>query len=487
MLLRWKSASLRSQLVAIIMGLLLLALAATGAGTLTLVKSYLQGQVDDKLKAAVALAQDQQSFDKLAQPNPSTPTDTAVPTDYSLTLYVPGLEPYPFGGSQSDRPAIANITAAEAKLRGNSPFQVKGTAGTNWRVVAIGVTANGQNGVVIIGLPLTPVDKVMEHAVLVVVGVGLLTLVLAFFIATWTVARSFRPLAKVEKTAAAIAAGDLSRRVEVDNPHTEVGRLGGSLNAMLAHIEASFAARAASEGRMRRFAADASHELRTPLVTIRGFSELYRHGALATKEDVAMAMGRIESEAKRMGSMVEDLLMLARLDEQRPLQLKPVDLQLLAHDAVVDTKASSGDRTIRLTGLDDASPTAAPVQGDEAKLRQVIGNLVGNALRYTPEGSPIELAVGVRNTPSGSVSVIEIRDHGPGIPETETNKIFERFYRADTSRTRETGGSGLGLAIVAAIVGSHGGTVQVAETDGGGATLVVSLPFHQESAELLST
>jgi two-component system OmpR family sensor kinase len=487
LLLRWKSASLRSQLVAIIMGLLLLALAATGAGTLTLVKSYLQGQVDDKLKAAVALAQDQQSFDKLAQPNPSTPTDSAVPTDYSLTLYVPGLEPYPFGGSQSDRPAIANITAAEAKLRGNSPFHVRGTAGSNWRVVAIGVTANGQNGVVIIGLPLTPVDKVMEHAVLVVVGVGLLTLVLAFFIATWTVARSFRPLAKVEKTAAAIAAGDLSRRVEVENPHTEVGRLGGSLNAMLAHIEASFAARAASEGRMRRFAADASHELRTPLVTIRGFSELYRHGALATKEDVAMAMGRIESEAKRMGSMVEDLLMLARLDEQRPLQLKPVDLQLLAHDAVVDTKASSGDRTITLTGLDGASPTAAPVQGDEAKLRQVIGNLVGNALRYTPEGSPIELAVGVRNTPTGSNSVIEIRDHGPGIPEAETNKIFERFYRADTSRTRETGGSGLGLAIVAAIVGSHGGTVQVAETDGGGATLVVSLPFHEESAELLST
>ncbi len=487
MLLRWKSASLRSQLVAIIMGLLLLALTATGAGTLTLVKSYLQGQVDDKLKAAVALAQDQQSFDKLAQPNPSAPTDTAVPTDYSLTLYVPGLDPYPFGGSQNDRPAITNITAAEAKLRGNSPFQVKGTAGTNWRVVAIGVTANGQNGVVIIGLPLTPVDKVMEHAVLVVVGVGLLTLVLAFFIATWTVARSFRPLAKVEKTAAAIAAGDLSRRVEVDNPHTEVGRLGGSLNAMLAHIEASFAARAASEGRMRRFAADASHELRTPLVTIRGFSELYRHGALATKDDVAMAMGRIESEAKRMGSMVEDLLMLARLDEQRPLQLKPVDLQLLAHDAVVDTKASSGDRSITLTGLDGASPTAAPVQGDEAKLRQVIGNLVGNALRYTPEGSPIELAVGVRTTPASSVSVIEIRDHGPGIPEAETNKIFERFYRADTSRTRETGGSGLGLAIVAAIVGSHGGTVQVAETDGGGATLVVSLPFHQESAELLST
>lgn len=480
MLQRWKAASLRSQLVAIIMGLLLLALAATGAGTLTLVKSYLQGQVDDKLKAAVALAQDQQSFDKLSEPNP------AVPTDYSLTLYVPGLSPYPFGGMQSDRPAIANITPAEAKARGNAPFQVSGTAGSNWRVVAVGVVANGQNGVVIIGLPLTPVDKVMEHAVLVVVGVGLLTLVLAFFIATWTVARSFRPLARVEKTAAAIAAGDLSRRVEIDNPHTEVGRLGASLNAMLAHIEASFAARAASEARMRRFAADASHELRTPLVTIRGFSELYRHGALATPEDVATAMGRIESEAKRMGSMVEDLLLLARLDEQRPLQLKPVDLQLLAHDAVVDTKASSGNRNITLIGLDGSSPTPAPVHGDEAKLRQVIGNLVGNALRYTPEGTPIELAVGVRSSPEGTLSVIEIRDHGAGIPEAETNKIFERFYRADTSRTRETGGSGLGLAIVAAIVGSHGGSVRVKETGGGGATLVVSLPFREEPAELIS-
>ncbi|MFJ4170125.1 ATP-binding protein [Paenarthrobacter sp. NPDC089714] len=481
MLQRWKSASLRSQLVAIIMGLLLLALAATGAGTLTLVKSYLQGQVDDKLKAAVALAQDQQSFDKLSEYNP------AVPTDYSLTLYVSGLSPYPFGGNANDRPAIANITPAEAKARGNAPFQVSGTAGTNWRVVAVGVVANGQNGVVIIGLPLTPVDKVMEHAVLVVVGVGLLTLVLAFFIATWTVARSFRPLARVEKTAAAIAAGDLSRRVEIDNPHTEVGRLGGSLNAMLAHIESSFAARAASEARMRRFAADASHELRTPLVTIRGFSELYRHGALTSPDDVSTAMGRIESEAKRMGSMVEDLLMLARLDEQRPLHLKPVDLQLLANDAVVDTRAASGDRTIRLVGLDGTSPAPAPVQGDEAKLRQVIGNLVGNALRYTPDGSPIELAVGVRTAPEGSFSAIEIRDHGPGIPQEETNKIFERFYRADTSRTRETGGSGLGLAIVAAIVGSHGGTVRVTETDGGGATLVVSLPFHEEPAEVLST
>jgi two-component system OmpR family sensor kinase len=235
---------------------------------------------------------------------------------------------------------------------------------------------------------------------------------------------------------------------------------------------------------MRRFAADASHELRTPLVTIRGFSELYRHGALATDEDVATAMGRIESEAKRMGSMVEDLLLLARLDEQRPLQQKPVDLQLIAHDAVVDTQASDRSRPISLTGLGADPAAPAPALGDEAKLRQVVGNLVGNALRYTPDGSPIELAVGVRTSDGGQpFAVIEVRDHGPGISEEDASKVFERFYRADTSRTRETGGSGLGLAIVAAIVGSHGGSVRVEKTDGGGATLVVSLPVRDDATD----
>jgi two-component system OmpR family sensor kinase len=476
---RWKSASLRSQLVAIMMALMLVALTATGAGTLTLLHSFLQGQVDDKLKAAIESVRQQQSFSQLQEQNPN------VPTDYSLMLFSPGLPPYPFGGSKESHPDISSITAADARDRQQAPFQVRGTDGGNWRVVALNVLdANQRSSVVVIGLPLVPVDSVMEHAALVVVGVGLLTVVLAFFIATWTVSRSFRPLARVEKTAAAIAAGDLSRRVEIENPGTEVGRLGSSLNAMLAHIETAFAARMASEARMRRFAADASHELRTPLVTIRGFSELYRQGALSTPEDVATAMGRIESEAKRMGAMVEDLLLLARIDEQRPLQQKPADLLLLAHDAVVDTQASDRSRAITLTGLGGAAPGPAPVLGDEAKLRQVLGNLVGNALRYTPEGSPIELAVGVRAAPDGTRrSVIEVRDHGPGVSDEEAARIFERFYRADTSRTRETGGSGLGLAIVAAIVGAHAGEVRAEKTDGGGATLVVSLPFLDEPAE----
>ncbi|WP_267277843.1 sensor histidine kinase [Arthrobacter sp. CDRTa11] len=476
MLHRWKSASLRSQLVAMIMALLIVALTVTGAGTLTLLHSYLQGQVDDKLNAAVNLASQQRSFTQLQTPNPM------VLTDYSLTLFTPGQDPIPFGGDPDNRPDIKSISVQDARDQGGRPYQVRGTDGENWRVVAVTVLNNGTSAVVVIGLPLTSVDDVLEHAILVVCGVGLLTLLLASLIASWTVSRSFRPLARVEKTAAAIAAGDLSRRVEVDNPGTELGRLGSSLNAMLAHIETAFSARTASEGRMRRFAADASHELRTPLVTIRGFSELYRHGALATEEDVATAMGRIESEAKRMGSMVEDLLLLARLDEQRPLQQRPVDLHLIAHDAVVDTQASDRTRAITLTGIDGGAAAPAPVLGDEAKLRQVVGNLVGNALRYTPEGSPIELGVGVRTAEGGQqFSVIEVRDHGPGISEEDASKVFERFYRADTSRTRETGGSGLGLAIVAAIVGSHGGSVRVEATDGGGATLVVSLPMRQDA------
>jgi two-component system OmpR family sensor kinase len=474
---RWKSATLRSQLMAIMMALLLVALAVTGAVALTLLRGYLEGQVDDKLRAAVVAAQSQRSISPIANP--------AVPTDYTVTLFYPGTRPDPIDEKDA-RPDIASISVDEARERDFRPYQVRGTDGKNWRVVAVPVVVGSeqQRAVVVIGLPLSTVDEVLRHISLVGVGVGVLTLILAFFIANWTVTRSFRPLARVEKTAAAIAAGDLSRRVDVENPSTEVGRLGRSLNAMLAHIEAAFAARMASEDRMRRFAADASHELRTPLVTIRGYSELYRHGALQSPEDVASAMARIESEAKRMGSMVEDLLLLARLDEQRPLQRKPIDLQLLAHDAVVDTQASERKRTITLTGLHNGSAEPAPVLGDEAKLRQVIGNLVGNALRYTPGGTPIELAVGVRRADDGSAqSVLEVRDHGTGISDAEAPRVFERFYRADTSRTRETGGSGLGLAIVAAIVGSHGGSVRVEGTDGGGATLVVSLPVREDSPD----
>jgi two-component system OmpR family sensor kinase len=189
-------------------------------------------------------------------------------------------------------------------------------------------------------------------------------------------------------------------------------------------------------------------------------------------------MGRIESEAKRMGALVEDLLMLARIDEQRPLQRKPVDLLLLGHDAAIDARASAPRRDIRVVGLHGGRGTSAPTSGDEAKLRQVVANLMGNCLRYTPDDSPVEIAVGTEGAEGKRESVLQVRDHGPGISEEEAPRIFERFYRADSSRNRDTGGSGLGLAIVSAIVASHEGTVRLSQTSGGGATLTIRLPFE---------
>jgi two-component system OmpR family sensor kinase len=246
---------------------------------------------------------------------------------------------------------------------------------------------------------------------------------------------------------------------------------------MLTRIEAAFRAREASEARTRRFAADASHELRTPLASIRGFAELYRQGAVPPS-DVPRTMGRIEDEATRMGHLVEDLLLLARLDEQRPARTDPVDLAVLAGDALVDARALAPDREVRLVGLQDGGgPVPAPVTGDEDRLRQVVANLVANAVRHTPAGTPVELAVGVTTSPDGDTCVLEVRDHGPGVPPEQSARVFERFYRTDASRQRASGGgAGLGLSIVAAVVAAHGGTAEVRPTPGGGATFAVRLP-----------
>jgi two-component system OmpR family sensor kinase len=261
---------------------------------------------------------------------------------------------------------------------------------------------------------------------------------------------------------------------------------------MLAQIESAFRARQASEAaarasedRMRRFVADASHELRTPLTSIRGFAELYRHGAVP-QDEVPRTMRRIEDEATRMGGLVEDLLMLARLDERRPARAEPVDLAVLAGDAVHDVRGLDPDRPVRLTGLQPGSgPVPAVVVGDEGGLRQVVTNLVANAVRHTPAGTPVEVAVGVEPASEGvgPRAVLEVRDHGPGLPDEEAGRIFERFYRVDSSRRRGTGGgSGLGLSIVSAVTAAHGGTVGVRTTPGGGATFRVALPSTGDPA-----
>ena len=484
MITLWKNASLRSQLVAIISALLALSLLALGATTFLLLRSFLQDQMDAQLT----------TFQRSIVGIGTVDTQSTGQSPFGFDYYV-GF--HYFDGSLAaqnrtgdDKPIYPQYSMPQALALNGKKFTVPSTdGGAPWRVTIVAAqdflmpdslgTKRLYTGYVVVGLPYESLNTTMERLAIVITGVAILAITLGTMIAYWTVSRSFRPLSRVEKTAAAIAAGDLSRRVEIENPSTEVGRLSGSLNTMLAHIEHAFAARTASERRMRRFVADASHELRTPLVTIRGFSELYRHGALQTPDDVGTAMGRIESEAKRMGELVEDLLMLARIDEQRPLLLKPVDLLILGHDAVLDARASARDRAFSVVGLAGGPGAPAPTVGDEAKLRQVVANLMGNALRYTPAGSPVEIMVGTRQSGAGKTSVIKIRDHGPGISDEEAPRIFERFYRADSSRDRNTGGSGLGLAIVAAIVASHDGTVRVEQTPGGGATMAVELPFEE--------
>jgi len=299
------------------------------------------------------------------------------------------------------------------------------------------------------------------------------------------VRRSLRPLTEVEHTAAAIAAGDLTQRVPEAHPATEVGRLSAALNAMLTQIERAFhvqqeseqAARR-SEEQMRQFVADASHELRTPLTSIRGFSELYRQGAVESDEDLARVMRRIEDEAMRMGVLVDDLLLLARLDQRRPLERRPVDINQLATEAVEDVRVVAPDRPIQFHGID----SGATVVGDELRLRQVLGNLLGNALTHTPEDTAIDVRVDVRTDDHGRWVVLEVVDRGPGLPPEHADRVFERFYRVDAARSRSGGGSGLGLSIVAGLTEAHGGRVELDTTPGQGATFRVLLPLAADVA-----
>jgi two-component system OmpR family sensor kinase len=346
---------------------------------------------------------------------------------------------------------------------------------------------------------LTGLDIIVSVVIVVVLAV------VGFLV----VQANLRPLVDIEETAGEIAEGHLHRRVPERDPRTEIGSLGRSLNTMLSQIETAFherekseAAAHQSEERMRRFIADASHELRTPLTAIRGFAEYYRQrGGLVqqwdedesprdvsaesglTAADLDRIMHRVEAEAARMGLLVEDLLLLARMDQQRPLTHTPIDLLTLAADAVHDTRMIAPNRTIDLK----VQPGAAfLINGDEARLRQVIGNLMSNALTHTPDGTPIEVSISSgmldpRASASEPAVLLDVKDHGPGMAPEQAHRVFERFYRADQARTRKTGGSGLGLAIVAALVTAHGGVASVRTAPGRGATFRIALPLSPEA------
>jgi len=318
-----------------------------------------------------------------------------------------------------------------------------------------------------VAVPLTEVKQTLSR-LLLIEGLVIVGVLVALGLASFFVVRlGLLPLSRMEVTAGEIAAGELSRRVSPATQKTEVGRLGLALNEMLDRLERAFAEREASEERLRQFLADASHELRTPLASIRGYAELYRMGATSDREGTELAMTRIEQESQRMGVLVEDLLTLARLDEQREPQFEPLDLRRLASDAVHDARATAPDRAIELD-----APSPVQTSGDPHQLRQVLANLMRNALVHTPEGTPIEVSVGWRD----GAAALTVRDHGPGLPDIEHDRLFGRFWRAEGGRERGKAGAGLGLAIVREVVDAHHGTIAAENAPGGGARFTVRLP-----------
>ncbi|WP_082592296.1 cell wall metabolism sensor histidine kinase WalK [Phycicoccus sp. Soil803] len=461
---------LRVRLVAVMLVLLLVALTLTAAATAALMRRDLMGRVDGDLQRAYPTVA-QQALNTLR-----APTRNRLPSGYAVVFYptdgTPAVEIDPTGASA--RPGVPDkLPLTDARVDSPEAFTIGTKDGSGqWRAVA--GRLRDDSATFIVAVPLSSVSHTVRRLVLVELLIGLAVLAACAIGGWYAVQRAFRPLREIEDTAAAIADGDLGRRIPTRTAKDEVTSLARSLNVMLAQIEQSFAAREASEERMRQFVADASHELRTPLAAVRGYAELYRQGAVREPTDVASAMTRIEGEATRMGGLVEDLLMLARLDDQRPMRFAPVDLTVLAADAAQDARAIDPTRQITVSGLTGPlGPTVAP--GDDARLRQLLSNLLSNALNHTPAGSPLEIAVGTRE--SDQHVVIEVRDHGPGVDPDKARKVFERFYRADPSRVRGAGGgNGLGLAIAAAVVNAHRGRIGVSQTAGGGATFIVELP-----------
>jgi two-component system OmpR family sensor kinase len=559
-LMRWNSISLRNKMTAVSVLLLTFGLLAAGLGSMYVLKSYMTDEVVDKkvvstMSIITSLVATSDTVDGVSCQVVPIPQYYMAVTDSSGTVLCSNV------GEGDPRPDETQLLRTFLNANDELSTVSSDPGRGQWRVLTVPGTlpTSGQFVFYTVALSLDETDALITRYSAIFLFFGLTVVILGAALTRLLVTSTFTPLREVEATAARFAAGDFTQRMSGATPNTEVGRLNRSLNSMLARIDRAFADRAKTIDQMRRFVGDASHELRTPLVSVRGYAELYRMGALPNDEAVAQAMERIEKEAIRMGELVADLLELARIDEAKPLQLSAVDLIPIARDASLDTMAASPDRPVtvvvsvhstaaeepvaepvdpppapetpaattptrgtrtprgaastrppatrplaiagatlaRLRWLRsravkplEASPSAPAreprahvyVLAEENKLRQVLTNLIGNAVRFTPADSPIE--IGVEVDEAASLAILSVIDHGEGIPEQIRDKIFQRFWRADSSRNRDTGGSGLGLAIVASIVAAHKGEVQVVETPGGGATFRVLLPLLQPGQEI---
>jgi two-component system OmpR family sensor kinase len=547
----WDGISLRTKITGITVLLVALGLLVAGLGTMTVLSTYLMSQLDNSVKNTTEQLEGQNISDgeqycKLSVVLSQSAYVAAYNSDSDRICQT----------KASSRPDIRQLDFSAAAQSGVRFSLYDSQHNHEWRAQVIPASLQDQTsgstetGYVLVAVSSADTDQTIARFTVIFLGFGISVILLGAMLTRLLVTATFDPLRDVEDTAARFAAGDFNQRLEADTPNTEVGRLNRSLNSMLERIDTAFEDRQRTIDQMRRFVGDASHELRTPLVSLRGYAELYRMGALRKEEDVAQAMERIEKEAQRMGLLVQDLLQLARIDESKPLELGPVDLVAIARDAALDTMASNPDREIQVlvedsvtgesvaqavrppssaSSLSDtgdvtpASPTSANTTGpiafsrqtiarlrarrtramsvdalaptdettplptvvlpqrppivlaEENKIRQIVTNLMGNAMRFTEHDDPIEIGIGVDD--ERGMAHLDVIDHGEGIPPQLRDKIFQRFWRADTSRARDTGGSGLGLAIVSGIVQAHNGSVEVFDTEGGGATFRVWLPL----------
>jgi two-component system OmpR family sensor kinase len=547
---------LRVKLIAAMLVLVAAALAVISFAGIAFLRGYLLNQADQQLRAAAVNARPpdivyaylflgagsaQPAYGGLSiQWLPDKGPLQQVVAEYSgFRSGQPHLIPGPavrradgwlYKPGPADRSAYNWLGASPQPV--SAPVTVSASSGDGrWRVVSSAASLQSPSGhtvlkgTIVLGLDVTSIYRTLDEltAIDIIVSGALLVVLAALGI---TVIRSsMRPLTDIERTARAIAAGDLGRRVPELDPRTEVGKLGRSLNTMLAQIEAAFVARTASEEaarrsedaarrsayaasrseeRVRQFVADASHELRTPLTAIRGFAEYYRQrGGVAeasatsgqlNRADVDKLINRVEAEARRMGVLVDDMLLLARLDQQRQLDFRTVDLLAIAADAMNDARVIAPDRAINLTVATSEAPL---VTGDEVGLRQVVANLMSNAMTHTPDGTPIDITIRSGTTSNGYVSaagsvpaaaaepavILEVADQGSGLSDEQKEHVFERFYRTDRARTRTAGGTGLGLAIVAAMISAHRGRVWVDSQPGKGATFGFALPLAPEARE----
>ncbi|MGN7947512.1 sensor histidine kinase [Microbacterium sp. 22215] len=536
----WRSISLRAKVTGVTVGVLALGLLAAGLGTVPILRNSLVDNIDAQLPALVSADLANRYFDVSVDDDKTIYTPTDSPRDFFVAIYdAEGVLQATTGNSANGAPLFpSSYSPLDVQANEDTRFTIEGTKGTSFRAAVARVPGEGDGSlrIQIVAMPLEYADRIISQYFGIYITVALVTIVIAALLTRGLVTLTFRRLGQVESTAMSIAAGDFTQRLTDLEPTTEVGRLNSAINTMLDRVDGSLAQRDRTVQHMRRFIGDASHELRTPLVSVRGYAELYRMGAIKGEEDTARAMERIEKEAIRMGVLVEDLLALARLDEEREPEIEALDLRPIARDAALDLRAAAPARTVTVVDRTVEAPlievttrsnpivppaqTPAPrglsrgtlarlrrrprnsaaevpaidfteaadipvrtppiVLGEENKVRQVVTNLLGNARRFSPEESPIELVVDadrVRGTAS-----ISIVDHGEGIPPQIREQIFERFWRADTSRARETGGSGLGLAIVASIVKALHGDVAVSETPGGGATFTVTFPLAPSRA-----